>query len=97
MPGADRHRRCMSVVVTIETGGRWSDESVGFIRQLAFAKAREVASYLRWHHLAWERRWTRYVGSLSFTSLVEPESQCSTWCRTDDEAPQLTDLFHDPR
>ena len=40
--------RCMLVVVAIETGGRWSDESVGFIRQLAFAKAREVPKYLRW-------------------------------------------------
>ena len=48
--------RCMLVVVAIETGGRWSDESVGFIRQLAFAKAREVPKYLRWPTiLAWER------------------------------------------
>ena len=46
--------RCMLVVVVIETGGRWSDESVGFIRQLAFAKAREVPKYLRWPtFLAW--------------------------------------------
>ena len=87
--------RCMLVVVAIETGGRWSD---GFIRQLAFAKAREVPKYLRWPTiLAWERRWTRMLStscSLSFTSsLVEPESQCSTWCKTDGEAPQLTDLF----
>ena len=95
--------RCMLVVVAIETGGRWSGESVGFIRQLAFAKAREVPKYLRWPTiLAWERRWTRMLStscSLSFTSsLVEPESQCCTWCRTDGEAPQLTDLFaHDLR
>ena len=89
--------RCMLVVVAIET------ESVEFIRQLAFVKAREVPKYMRWPTiLAWQRRWARMLAtvcSLSFTaSLVEPESQCDTWCTTDGEAPQLADLFgHDAR
>ena len=74
-----------------------------FITQLAFAKACEVPKYMRWPTiLAWQRRWTRMLAtvcSLSFTaSLVELESQCDTWCRTDAEAPQQADLFgHDPR
>ena len=58
---------------------------------------------MRWPTiLAWQSRWIRTLAtscSLSFTSsLVEPESQCNAWCRTDSEAPQLAELFgHGPR
>ena len=34
--------RCMLVVVAIETGGRWSEEAVQFIWQLAQAKAQDA-------------------------------------------------------
>ena len=36
--------------VAIETGGRWSSEAVDFVRQLAFAKAREVPSFVQFLH-----------------------------------------------
>ena len=35
-------RRCRLIVVVIETGSRWSEEAVEFIRLLACAKAQEV-------------------------------------------------------
>ena len=95
--------RCRLVVVAIETGGRWSDEAVEFIRLLACAKAQEVPSYMWWPTtLAWQRRWTRMLStacSLSFAaSLVEPSDNCVTWCRTGGEPPSLAELLgQDPR
>ena len=41
--------RCLLVVVAIETGGRWSDEAVQFVRQLAQAKALPVSWPTKWH------------------------------------------------
>ena len=60
--------RCRLVVVALETGGRWSNEAVDFIWQLAQAKAREVPSFMTSTKMAlvWERRWTRM---LTFISL----------------------------
>ena len=40
--------RCRLVVVALETGGRWSNEAVDFIWQLAQARAREVPSFTKW-------------------------------------------------
>ena len=86
--------RCRLVVMAIETGGRWSSEAMDFVRQLAFAKAREVPSHMRFPiALVWERRWTRMLStacSLAFaSSLVEP---------SDGEPPSLAELLgQDPR
>ena len=81
---------CRLVVMAIETGGRWSSEAMGFVRQLAFAKAREVPSHMRFPiALVWERRWTRMLStacSLAFaSSLVESSDKCAAWCRTGGE------------
>ena len=38
-------RRC-KLVVAIETGGRWSEEAVDFLRQLSISKAQEVPSFM---------------------------------------------------
>ena len=49
--------RCMLVVVAIETGGRWSEEAVQFILQLAQAKAQDTPRFLTQQVArAWERR-----------------------------------------
>ena len=90
--------KCRLVVVAIETGGRWSSEAVEFVRQLAFARARKVPSFMQFATaLAWERRWTRMLStacSLSFAaSLVEPSDKCETWCRTGREPPSLAELL----
>ena len=90
--------RCRVVVVAIETGGRWSSEAVEFVRQLAFARAREVPSFMQFTTaLAWEWCWTRMLSiacSLSFAaSLVEPSDKCETWCRTGGEPPSLAELL----
>ena len=54
--------RCHLVVVAIETGGRWSDESMSFISELASARSRDAPIPLqRSAFLAWRRRWTRML------------------------------------
>lgn len=52
-------RRCKLVVLGIEVGGRWSAESVHFVRALAKAKARKSPKVLRKSaEMAWFGRWT---------------------------------------
>ena len=53
------------MVVAIETGGRWSEEAVQFVWQLAQAKAQEAPRFLTQQvALAWERRWTHMLHSV---------------------------------
>ena len=40
--------RCGLVVVVLEIGGRWSEEAVVILGQLAFAKAREALPAMKW-------------------------------------------------
>ena len=47
-------RRCRLVVVAVETGCRWSDEGVEFIR---------LPMYMWPAVLAWQRRWTRMLST----------------------------------
>ena len=95
-------KRCRPVVVAIETGGRWSDEAADFLWQPALAKAREVPALLTHSAaLAWERRWTRMLGTacaVAFAeSLVEP-SERETWCQTGGDTPSFAELLsHEPR
>ena len=91
------------VASAIETRGRWSEEAVNILHQLAVAHTREVTAYMT-HQVAlvWERRWTHMLAStcaVAFaTSLVAPSRQCDTWCHTGGEAPGLCDLLTlDPR
>ena len=77
--------RCRLVVMAIETGGRWSSEAMDFVRQLAFAEAREVLSHMRFPiALVWERRWTRML-----STACSPSDKCATWCWTGGEPPSL--------
>ena len=95
-------RRCRLVVVAIETGGRWSDEGAELVWQLALARSREVPSSMSHRAaLAFERRWTRMLGTacaVSFAaSLVEPADR-ATWSPTDGDTPSLAEVFaQDPR
>ena len=63
--------RCKLIVMAIETGGRWSEESVDVLRELSHAKAQEAPSFMRF-----QGRWTRMLGVTCATafaaSLVEP-------------------------
>ena len=88
--------RCRLIVVSLETGGRWSSEAVDFVNDLARALARTEHPPLRGSaFFAWRRLWTRMVAvscaracASSFVSTlsVSPEGQ-------DGHAPDLADLF----
>ena len=48
------------MVVALETGGRWSAETLSFIEELAQARARDAPFRLRRSgFLAWRKQWTR--------------------------------------
>ena len=90
-------RRCALVVVAIETGGRWSDESAEFLEELAYARARAALPALRGATaLAWQRRWSRLLSTAcarAFAqSLVAPTGLLQT-ASTDGTAPALSDLL----
>ena len=95
--------RCWLVVLAIEAGGRWSSEAMDLLRQLAFAKAREVPSHIRFPTaLLWEWRWRRMLSTAcSFacaSSLVEPSDTCATRCWTGGELPSMVEfLGQDPQ
>ena len=68
-------------VVALEVGGRWSDNAVSFLRELAWAKARVAPSFLRAAAAyGWLNRWSNILavaaqGSLAATLLGwEPAS-----------------------
>ena len=60
---AQYNGRVRLVVLALETGGRWSNEAIDFIKQLARAKARATPAALRaGTELAWYRRWINMLG-----------------------------------
>ena len=90
-------RRCVLVVMAIETGGRWSAEAMAFVEELAAAKARDSPKALRFAAaLAWQRRWTRLLAvacANSFAScLVAPRGELSP-AHGDGPTPALCDLL----
>ena len=91
-------RRCQLVVVALETGGRWSQESVAFLQQLARARAQDAPGYLRRSaELTWARRWTRLLSvaaASSFAaSLIEPPRQMGMLEVAGGEAPSTMELL----
>ena len=87
--------RCR-LVVSVETGGRFSPEAVNFVDALAAAKARDSPPVLRRSaHLAWRRGWMRMLavscGRSFAASLVAGPSD--VWSGTDGCVPDLADLF----
>ena len=88
--------RCHLDGVAIETGGRWSEEALGFIEMLIRARARDASPSLRRSaFLAWRRRWSRMISiscSRAFAcSLIS--SPANAWEGTEGAAPDFTDLF----
>ena len=72
--------KCQLIVVGIETGGRWSDEALRFVEQMAHARSREAAPALRRSaFLAWRRRWSRMIsiscGRAFASSLVSSPAE----------------------
>ena len=82
-PELVRSGRCR-VVLAMETEGRWGEETVNVIHQLAIAKSWEVRSHMNNQiALTWEKRWTRMFATtcaISFAALlVEPSLRPVGW------------------
>ena len=90
--------RCRLVVVALETGGRWSNEAIQFIDDLAAARAREAPPVMRRSaFLAWKRRWSRMIGiscARAFAnSLAAVATAPHTLAGVDGEMPDMADLL----
>ena len=60
------------MVLAVESGGRFSVETVEFLRQLAEAKALTVPAFLRASAaVAYQRRWTRLLAVSVATAFAE--------------------------
>ena len=64
-------RRARLVVVALEVGGRWSDESATFLRQLAHCKARAYPAILRQSLTqAYLQRWSGFLAAAAFRAFA---------------------------
>ena len=95
--------RCRLVVLAIETGGRWSEEAVAFLRQLALAKAREAPRHAQLALASvWERRWTRMLASSCArafaASVLDPQRALTLQPGCSGVEPSVGELWaQDPR
>ena len=90
-------KRCVLVVVALETGGRWSQEASDFVEQLSHAKGRGAQPRVRKAvTLAWQRRWVRLLSTAAAkafaSSLVAPPSSLLSQA-VDGKAPALSELL----
>ena len=87
--------RCHLVVVAIETGERWSDESMNFISDLASVSSHDTPQALqRQAFSAWKRRWTRMLAvscCRAFSSSLISAGVALDG--VDGVTPDLADLF----
>ena len=93
-------RRCRLVVVALEVGGRWSEEALQFVRQLAKAKARAAPALIRASvRAAYLHRWTGSMAvaaqrAFAATLLELPVDDVEG---VDGEPPALGDVLLDGR
>ena len=87
--------RCYLVVLAIETGGRWSDESMNFISASASARSRDPPQALqRPAFWAWRRPWTRMLAvSCSRAFATSLTSVGAALDGVDGITPDLADVF----
>ena len=94
--------RCRLVVVALETGGRFSSETVEFLRQLSAAKALSVPSFLRHSaQIAFERRWGTMLAISAATafasSLLRSKESAACSAAFLGRGPCLLDLLSESR
>ncbi len=71
-PELVRGTRCRLVVLALEVGGRWSEETGEFLRQLSGAKAQSVPEFARKKAaLAFRLRWSRFLSMTAAKAFVD--------------------------
>jgi hypothetical protein len=86
------------VVVACETGGRWSEEAVDFLRQLAQARSRSAPAALRKSaELGWLSRWSGIMAVAAQASLATTLMGGDPWtvCGRDGFTPGLDKVLVD--
>ena len=96
--------RCRLIVVALETGGRFGQEAMAMIRQMASARAQSAPRLLRQAAaLAMERRWSRLIACSAARvvaqSLVQekPAFRVSAAAGPNRREPWLGDVLADAR
>ena len=92
--------RCRLVVVALETGGRWGNEAIQFINDLAAARSREAPPVMRRSaFLAWKKRWSRMIGiscgRVFANSLAAVANAPNTLVAWTGRCPDLADFLGD--
>ena len=85
------------VVLAVEVGGRWSDETASFVRALARAKAREVPVRLRSSLVAvLVARWSALLSHAAMSAFAATFTQrAGALSHADGALPPLGELLAD--
>ena len=93
-----RNGRTRLVVLGAEVGGRWSDESAQFVRQLAKAKARGEPPILRSRaQQAWTLRWSSILACSAAKSLALSLLERRGGLGADGATPSASEVIGDAR
>ena len=77
------HSRAKLVVLALEVGGRWSEQTCAFLSQLADTRARQETPLMRRRaEQAWRLRWGGRGGMLACAAARQWRRHCSTCCTT---------------
>ena len=92
------HGRARLVVLACETGGRWSEESHSFLRQLARARARSEPREMRAAaRRAWFRRWCTALACCAAQAFAFSLLERRGGLGSDGAFPSTIDVIWDDR
>ena len=95
-PELIRSRRCRLVVLGIETGGRWSEETSMFVKLLAQAKARQAPPLLQASlSAAFISRWTALLSHAAMQAFAASllAQDCSNHSNVEGNEPPLSQVL----
>ena len=94
----DIYQEFSKIAAPIEVGGRWSEEAVHFVRQLANARSRNVVPNLQKSaKLAWQRRWCVMLSVAAQRAVADSLLERRTCRAFDGFTPSAHDVLSDDR
>ena len=92
------HGRARLVVLAVEVGGRWSNETQSFIAQLARAKARGETEVMRRRaEQSWRLRWGSFLACTVARAVASTLLQLPGANGADGDTPAPQDVERDSR
>ena len=93
-----RNGRARLIVIGLEVGGRWSNEAVHFVRQLAIAKSQDVVPRLQLSSkLAWQRRWSMMRSVAAQRAIAESSFECPKIQAFNGDVPSVHAVLSDDK